>query len=390
MLPRRCSGKLYDILHVAKDATPSEIKKAYHRLALELHPDKTGGATTEEFKAIQEANSILSDTESRKRYDTFGRKGMVQMENYGVPPELFSPQLARAVLLFLNFFVLLIVTFVALVVSKIDNGKKWSWSATWTPMFVACSLMVILITPNVKKMFSGDLSFTGACVTLEMLLFLVCNATLASALDGHLPWNRAMVPFFLLIGVESIRTFWENRFSQFKAFHERMGTHGASEMRPTHSLYLRQLATEVLALGSWWAFFSMWYLRAALPDYSGLSFWVMFSPFLVRIVVFVAGFATFIYCPEGEQTTKDRVSSMLTVVVFTGAALYTICMAAQKLQVEVNHTKGRDPSAAVVCIFVFLTLGLLCLLFCFSLCILPSALREMQGEFTPEEGTPIV
>ncbi|KYQ54378.1 DnaJ like protein subfamily B member 12 [Trachymyrmex zeteki] len=63
----------YEILGVSKDATDSDIKKAYKKLALQLHPDKNKApGAAEAFKAIGNAVAILTDTEKRKQYDTYG------------------------------------------------------------------------------------------------------------------------------------------------------------------------------------------------------------------------------------------------------------------------------------------------------------------------------
>lgn len=71
-------GKLYDILNVPQNATPEELKKAFHKLAVSHHPDKTNGdkAKEDEFKSISEAYTILSDPEKRKNYDQFGDEGV--------------------------------------------------------------------------------------------------------------------------------------------------------------------------------------------------------------------------------------------------------------------------------------------------------------------------
>ncbi|MSP26423.1 MAG: J domain-containing protein [Myxococcales bacterium] len=64
---------LYDVLGVARTATPPEIKKAYRRLAQKLHPDKNPGKSNEErFKKITEAYEVLSDEKKRAGYDEYG------------------------------------------------------------------------------------------------------------------------------------------------------------------------------------------------------------------------------------------------------------------------------------------------------------------------------
>jgi len=72
----------YDILGVKKDASPDELKKQYHKLSLQFHPDRQAGksdaekkAAEEKFKEISEAYAVLSDDEKRKKYDQFGNGG---------------------------------------------------------------------------------------------------------------------------------------------------------------------------------------------------------------------------------------------------------------------------------------------------------------------------
>ncbi len=62
----------YEILGIAKNADKEEIKKAYRKLALKHHPDKSGGDDSK-FKEINEAYQVLSNDQKRQEYDTYGR-----------------------------------------------------------------------------------------------------------------------------------------------------------------------------------------------------------------------------------------------------------------------------------------------------------------------------
>jgi len=68
----------YEILGIAKGASPEDIKKAYRKVAMQFHPDRNPGdkAAEEKFKEAAEAYEVLSDADKRAQYDRFGHAGV--------------------------------------------------------------------------------------------------------------------------------------------------------------------------------------------------------------------------------------------------------------------------------------------------------------------------
>jgi len=78
----------YEVLGVPRDADDAQIKKAFRRLARELHPDVNSSETAEEdFKEAAEAYEVLSDPERRATYDRYGWDGL---RSGGYAPQDFS------------------------------------------------------------------------------------------------------------------------------------------------------------------------------------------------------------------------------------------------------------------------------------------------------------
>ncbi|KAF9496065.1 DnaJ-domain-containing protein [Pleurotus eryngii] len=82
--------KFYDLLEVPPNASEADLKKAYRKKALRLHPDK--GGDPEVFKEVTHAYQVLSDAEKRSIYDARGEAGLSEQGGMGGmdPQDLFS------------------------------------------------------------------------------------------------------------------------------------------------------------------------------------------------------------------------------------------------------------------------------------------------------------
>jgi molecular chaperone DnaJ len=88
----------YDVLGVGRDADETQIKKAFRKLARELHPDVNAHdpAAEDKFKEVAEAYEILSDPERRATYDRYGHDGLrsggmsPNFEGFGSISDLFD------------------------------------------------------------------------------------------------------------------------------------------------------------------------------------------------------------------------------------------------------------------------------------------------------------
>src|SRR5215211_7845841 len=88
----------YEVLGVGRDADETQLKKAFRRLARELHPDRNQDdpEAEEKFKELAEAYEVLSDAERRRTYDTYGHEGLrtggysPDFEGFGSFSDIFS------------------------------------------------------------------------------------------------------------------------------------------------------------------------------------------------------------------------------------------------------------------------------------------------------------
>lgn len=82
----------YDLLNIQPHATSLEVKKAYRKAAIRLHPDKNPDDPTAaaKFQEVGEAYQVLSDDNLRSKYDKYGKQESIPTEGFQDPSEFFS------------------------------------------------------------------------------------------------------------------------------------------------------------------------------------------------------------------------------------------------------------------------------------------------------------
>ena len=152
------NSRLYDLLGVSKDASPSDIKKAYHRLALQCHPDKAGEEGAGQFKVVKQAYDILSDPSKRALYDKLGERGIEMAENPMANSFMETMGYHYAIIILMvvmMYIVTMLILFLSFLAARIDGRNHWTFAKVFSPIFVLDATGFLAILPSVTILFQA-------------------------------------------------------------------------------------------------------------------------------------------------------------------------------------------------------------------------------------------
>ncbi|KAJ2065132.1 hypothetical protein GGI17_000543 [Coemansia sp. S146] len=157
--PARDTVGLYTVLGVDQRATPVELKRAYRRLALQHHPDRNPGTTTDgsDFVRIQYAYDVLSDERKRRIYDRYGEMGIQMAGRVG--GEILDPQVSNMLSGFAfvsSLVALLFVLFFAFLAQRVDRKINWPYSVVFAPLWtVDLAVLIVVVSALLKRAITG-------------------------------------------------------------------------------------------------------------------------------------------------------------------------------------------------------------------------------------------
>jgi hypothetical protein len=350
-------GDFYSLLGLEKDACHDEIKRAYKRQSLQMHPDKLaqrGKQVTEEdqakFTRMKEAYEVLSDPHKRETYDAIGERGMKYLEEpFSMDPQELAHNFATSSALDRSkIFAIFVGAAVAvlllplLVCLHVDGafGEDASWFNTLLPLWVwNCFILfyhsrVILMGPIQRpehiplEEWVDPLPMKKRLFSLfRFALVIVFELFVAFKLDHtiNLSWTLIFIPLYVweattlykkwplarmrIVTVEDLETALGKPFSNFTAAEKELIGKSYSVVPSTTSpdfeaaQKLKARARhDMIKSGFRIAFCIL--LLIQIDDYVNWNWWLVFTPFWIMTSLIC--FANYQAFAEVQQTAVEK------------------------------------------------------------------------------------
>lgn len=238
-------NNFYALLSVESDATPEEIKRAYKRQSLQMHPDKLaqrGKTVTAQdqakFQRMKEAYEVLSDPHKRETYDAIGERGMKWIEDpLSIDPQEMANNFAKSSFvdrskIFSIFLCLAVAVLIQplLICLQLDGrfGDASRWTSVLIPLWMWNSFILfyhvrVIMMGKVPRPdhipeedWRDPLPMRTRIISLvRFLLFFAFEIQLALHLDGvnSYSWFWVLAPLLVLEVFTLIRKFPDSRLT---------------------------------------------------------------------------------------------------------------------------------------------------------------------------------
>jgi hypothetical protein len=204
----------YSLLSVTRESSPLDIKRAYKKLSLQLHPDKNPSPdATDQFDRVKQAYDVLMDLELRDVYNKFGKEGIAQNKRFNETQFLMEVGI---------FYVSWAIMAFLLTMGK-KSGEARNW--TLTGLIVIMVLEVVIMTSHqnpipswafptlteydvIKLMHSLFPAYMNGCRTLGAFLYVDLDDQLRQLLLALQDQNKDILLVLreVQIGVQTIQT----------------------------------------------------------------------------------------------------------------------------------------------------------------------------------------
>jgi len=325
----------YDLLQVSRDVSEQDLKRAYRKRALRLHPDR--GGDPEEFKCMKDAYDVLLDPKKRQIYDRYGEAAVKAMDG-NVSSEMFIAILLnidardRALLILaLTVVTGYLLLFPILLSIRWDHPKSMSFAQVFFPVWFAlagvlgCCLCVVrapVSDPNEdddemrKQIEEMQLQTRTLQVRgiLSVLVLFVLLLFLVLRLDGEVNWSYFAViwPWFVLeAGIAFFKIY--NADATFV-----MSGGNPEIVQQAGKWSTKDYIGHVISLMSSNFFHLIFACLVALKmDGNAMSWWVAFSPLWVSwtmsIIMNLSRYASVKSAAELESMSETDRAKAVTV-----------------------------------------------------------------------------
>jgi len=204
----------YDKLGVTRSSSPSEIKRAYKKLSLQLHPDKNPSPdASTQFDAVKQAHDVLMDMELREVYNKFGKEGIQNNKRFDE-----MHYLMEVAVFYVSYGM---VAFMLTLGKKSGEARNWTFTGLLAMMVTEVAIMTSQSNPFPEWLFptltehdavwlmkSIFPAFMNGCRSLGAYLYVDLDAQTRHLLLALQEQNKDILLVLreVQIGVQTIQT----------------------------------------------------------------------------------------------------------------------------------------------------------------------------------------